>query len=105
MAQTDDAVLVQFGAGRAGVYQASISQEDLARRSAEALEKAMHAIEHMSERVVKTVRAMPHQMSEVEVEFGIVLTIEAGALISKAGADATINVKLTFQQEQEEKRS
>ena len=96
MSKTDEPILVQFELGP-GAYNVSKTQYDLAQKSAEALDKAMHTIQHMAERVVTTVQAMPKQMSQVEVEFGIVLTMEAGALISKAGAEATINVRLTFE--------
>jgi Trypsin-co-occurring domain 1 len=88
-------VLVDFQLGP-GVYDVSLSPADIAQKSVEALNQAMHVIQHMAYRVVTTVRTMPERPSEIEVTFGIVLNMEAGALISKAGAEATINVKLTF---------
>jgi len=36
---------------------------------------------------------------EVQVEFGVKLDVEAGALIAKTGVEATINVTLTWERE------
>jgi hypothetical protein len=100
MPTVNEPILVQFELGP-GAYNVSNTPQDLVKKSTEALDKAMHTIQHMAERVVNTVQAMPQQISQVEVEFGIVFTMEAGALISKAGAEATIQVKLTFESKKE----
>lgn len=40
------------------------------------------------------------QVNEVSASFGITLTAEAGVLLSKAGAEATFEVTVTFQRRQ-----
>lgn len=80
-----------------GAYEVSLSPQDIAQKSAEALDKAMDAIHHMAHHVAATIDGLPRRPKQVEVEFGIVLKAEVGALISKAGMDATINVKFTLE--------
>ena len=95
----DTPILVDFSLS-SGTYEVSrLSPQDRFQKSAEAVDKAMDTIRQMAHRVVSTMQTMPKGPSQVEVEFGIVLSVEAGALISKAGMDATINVKLTFESE------
>ena len=93
-------ILVDFPLS-AGAYDVSITPQDIAQKSVEALDKAMRTIQHMAQRVVTTVEQMPKKPRQVEVEFGVVLNMEAGALISKAGAEATINVRLVFESKEE----
>ena len=92
----DTPILVDFQPSP-GAYEVSLSPQDIAQKSAEALDKAMDTIHHMARRVMAAVDTLPKQPKKIEVEFGIVLNVEVGALISKAGAQSTINVKLTLE--------
>jgi len=92
---TEVPILIDFQLNP-GAYEVSLSPQDIAQKSTETLDKAMTTIQQMARRVISTIQTIPQQPSQIEVEFGIVLSMEAGALISKAGMDATINVKLTF---------
>ena len=89
-------ILVEF-APRPGVRQVSlaIGPEDLAGKSAKALDKAMDTIRHMAKRMTDTVDKIVDKPSKVELEFGLKLDAEAGALLSKVGGEANINVTLT----------
>ena len=88
-------VLVEFGV-EPGVQQTALSAKDLAKKSAEALDASMNTINQMARRVTSAVNALAKPPTEVEVAFGIQLKAEAGALIAKAAAGATLDVKLTW---------
>jgi hypothetical protein len=95
-------ILVEL-APRPGVVQVSLarlSAEELAALSAKALDSAMTTVQHMSERVSATIDGLAGNPDEVEVEFGLKLDVEGQALIAKAGAEAAINVTLTWKREE-----
>ncbi len=89
-------ILVEFEI-KPGLQQVSLSPADVVEKSAAALDSAMNTIHHMARRVTSTVDALAARPSLVEVSFGLKLEAEAGAFIAKAGAEASINVKLTWQ--------
>ncbi|MDJ0897953.1 MAG: CU044_2847 family protein [Xenococcus sp. MO_188.B8] len=72
------------------------SIEDLPQRSAEALNQAMGTIRTMARRTMETIDTLANKPSEVEVEFGIKIIGEAGAIISKVGGEGNITVKLKW---------
>ncbi|MFF4233587.1 CU044_2847 family protein [Streptomyces sp. NPDC001820] len=88
-------VLVDF-APTPGLRQVATSPADLARRSESAVDAAMGTIRSMARRVEAAVDALPHRPDQVEVEFGITLDAESGALIAKASAGASLTVRLTW---------
>ena len=92
----DTPILVEF-APRPGVRQVSLSPDDLAEKSAQALDRAMDTIRQMAQRVSALRVTLPDEFTQVELEFGLKLEAEAGALISKVGAEASINVTLTWE--------
>jgi len=91
----DVPLLVEFELSP-GAYEVSISPEDLAKKSAEAIDHAMHTIRRMAQHVMDMIDTLPRRPTQVEVDFGIVLNSEANALIAKAGVGATLNVKLVL---------
>ena len=70
--------------------------EEVAARSEKALAQAMNQIIDMASRINSLQEKMPKDFSQVEVEFGINFNWEVGALLAKAGAEANINVTLTW---------
>jgi hypothetical protein len=102
MLETSDiTILVEFP-DRPGVRQASIwnlSKEELAAKSREALDKAMNLIENMAQRASQLKDRIPDNFTQAEIEFGVKLDYEAGALLAKAGAEGSITVKLTWERE------
>lgn len=92
----DTPILVEF-APRPGVQKVSLSPADLAEKSGEALDRAMSTIHQMARRVSALRAALPDEFTQVELEFGIKLDAEAGALLSKVGGEASINVTLTWE--------
>lgn len=103
-------ILVEFEPMRqTGVRQVSRGPggipEELAEKSARALDSAMGTIKAMAHRVTDTVRdiKVAERPTEVSVEFGLKLDAEAGAYIAKAGTEAGFKVTLTWERKDEEK--
>lgn len=90
-------VLVDFARPVGTVKQVSLSPVDLAEKSAVALDTAMETIKVMAHRVFDAVDALANRPAQVEVEFGIKLEAEAGALVARTAAEASINVTLTWE--------
>ena len=74
-----------------------LSAADLAKRSAEVVEAAMGTIKAMAQRVGALHNEMPNEFTRIEIDFGIKLDAEAGALLAKAGGEASLNVTLTWE--------
>lgn len=92
---THQPILVEFEAR--GVQPVSRDDARLVERSQQALDSAMDTIQAMGERVVSTITDMgPRAPKEVEVEFGITLSAEAGALVAKVATEAAFTVKLKW---------
>ena len=101
-------VLVDFGTrgsmtlsdvgGTLGVEQL----ENLTAKSQRAINSAMTTIHSMSQRVTATIKAMPavERPSVIELEFGLKLDADAGALITRVGAEASFAVKLVWEREE-----
>ena len=89
-------ILFEFSILPGGEEVSRPSVDDLSQRSAEALNQAMGTIKTMARRTLETIDTLANKPTEVEVEFGIKLTVEAGAVISKAGGEGNITVKLKW---------
>lgn len=85
-----------------GLKSVALTPQDLAQRSAEALNSAMHTIQHMANRVMDTIDTLANHPSNVEVEFGLKLDTAGHAIIASAGAECTINIKLTWERKEAE---
>ena len=105
----DFEILVDFGndsgAGYRGAVKGLQPVANLAERGEEviewsrnALDGAMGTIRGMAKKTVATIEQMKisERPNKVEVSFGITLKAEAGALLTKAGADAEITVTLVW---------
>lgn len=88
-------IIVEFPP-QTGVRQVARTPADLAKASAEALDKAMDTIRAMATRTKETVDSLDCRPDDIEVTFGIKLTAEAGAIISKVGGEAALQVKLAW---------
>jgi len=73
--------------------------DDVEKKSAEALNSAMNAIHHMATYIVATMNSVSESTrpSKVESTFGLKLTSEGNAVLTKAGLEANINVTLTWE--------
>ena len=99
MTEEQDIILVDLSSASGIRGVARPSAADLAEKSAELVEKAMCTIRGMAKKVVETVESIKvsERPTKVEVEFGIKLDAEAGALLSKVSAETSMNVTLTWE--------
>lgn len=81
-----------------GAYDVGII-EDLEEKSAKALNSAMNTIHQMATYIVATMDSVSESTrpSKVESKFGLKLTNEGNALITKASLEANIEVTLTWE--------
>lgn len=82
-----------------GAQKVSFTSKDIEQKSIEALNSAMNTIHQMSTYVVDTMNSISESTrpSKVEAAFGLKLTTEGNALITKGGLEANINVTLTWE--------
>jgi hypothetical protein len=101
-ANTQTTILVEF-TPRPGLRQVSLSREDVAQKSAQALDKALSTIREMGQRVTDTIKSInvADRPSKVELEFGLKFDAELGAVVAKASAEAGFKVVLTWEQDKE----
>jgi len=81
---------------------AAIKPDETTTTSAKALDSSMDTIAYMAKQVTSTVDSMDKaRPNEVTVKFGIKFDARAGAIIAKAGIEASMNVELKWQDEKE----
>lgn len=88
-------ILVEF-TPRPGLEEVSLSPADLAKKSAEALDSAMGIIRQMAQLMCSTIDKITELPTQVEMQFGLKLDAQMGAMIAKAGIESSINVKLAW---------
>jgi butyrate kinase len=97
-------VLIEWPGAQPGVVKASRGErlKVMQEQSQKALNLAMGTIRAMAYRVAKTIGQLEDMArpDEAEVEFGITLDAEAGAMLAKASTGAQIKVKLKWTIEQ-----
>jgi hypothetical protein len=100
----EDEILVEFAPlQRPGVRQVSsfsVRPEDMAGKSARALDKAMSTIKQMGNRVTKAIKSIDavDRPNKVELEFGLSLDADLGAYVAKVSTEAGFKVVLTWEQ-------
>ena len=96
------AILIEFP-NEGGLVQASLSDnvEEWLKKSNEALDRAMTTIVGMAHRASQLRDRIPAEFTQAEIEFGVKLDYEAGALLAKAGVEGSISVKLTWERKKE----
>jgi len=93
----DEPVIIVEFAPSAGMRSVSLTPADIAKESAKALDKAMLTIRQMAQKTMATIDTLSNKPSEVELEFGIKLNTEAGAIIAKTSGEASLKVKLLWE--------
>lgn len=96
----DAPVLVEF-TPRPGLQQVSRSPAETAEQAAMALDSAMNSIYNMARRTTATIEALVEKPTEFQLSFGLKLDAEVGAVIAKAGMEASITVTMTWETEEE----
>ena len=100
----EDEILVEFAflqvPGMRRVSSFSVKPEDMAGKSARALNKAMSTIKQMGNRVTETIRSIEvvDRPNKVELEFGLKLDAELGAYVAQVSTEAGFKVVLTWEQ-------
>lgn len=96
-------ILVDFAPAPGVRGVARISPEELVEKSKVAVDVAMSTMQSMANKAVTAIKKIKvsERPDKVELEFGIKLDAEAGALVAKAGAEAAIKVTMTWEQKKE----
>lgn len=89
------AIIVEFPK-RAGVAEVSLTTGDLIAKSQAALTKTTEAIKEIALRVTAGLEDLVVRPQEIEVTFGLKFDAEAGVVVSKAGVEASVEVKLVW---------
>jgi hypothetical protein len=101
----DDVILVEWsvrpGTENVGIFDRK-SKEN-AKKSSKALDTAMSTIKKMAKRIKKLNDSVPIEFSQIEIDFGIALDYEVGAVLASTTTKASINVKLTWDRKEPKK--
>jgi|SRR6267378_7091025 len=90
-------ILVEF-APRPGLHQVALTPADIVEKSAQAVDRAMVTVSALAKKFCATVDSLAVRPTDVTLEFGLKLDIEAGALIARTGVEANMNVTLSWSQ-------
>ena len=97
--EIDDDILVEWierpGSEQVGFFDRK-NRKANAARSKKAMDGAMNTIKKMAQRVKKMNDDLPMEFSQIEINFGIALDYEVGAILSKSSTQASIGVKLVW---------
>jgi len=87
----------------AGVRSVSVSTTDMLEKSKEAIDHAMKSMQGMAKKTVRAIKKIPisERPHTVEVSFGLKLTAEGNAVVVKGGMEAAINIKMTWNRQEE----
>ena len=100
----EDEILVEFAPlqmpGVRQVSRVALGPEEMAGKSALALDKAMSTIRQMGNRVTQTIKSIEvvDRPNKVELEFGLKLDAELGAYVAQVSTEAGFKVVLTWEQ-------
>jgi predicted RNase H-like HicB family nuclease len=92
-------LLVEFPSAL-GVVEAALTPAELVQRSSEALDAASATIREMARKFGQELADMPIKPRELQMEFGVKLTVEAGAFVAKAGGEGALTVRMTWSTDQ-----
>ena len=101
----DYPILVDFAPAPGVRGVARISKEDLVEKSKIAVDVAMSTMQSMANKAVAAIKKIKvsERPDKVELEFGLTLDAEAGALVAKVGTEAAIKVTMSWEKKKEEK--
>ena len=97
----DDYILVDFD--ESGVQSMSFGPTDIIAKSEEAIDRAMGTVRSMAAKAMASIQAIKvsERPTTFQVEFGIKLDAEAGAMVAKVGSEASITVTMTWEHKDE----
>jgi hypothetical protein len=91
----DDVVLVEVEADGPEISPVSRGG-DVIRSAATSLDDALRQVRKAASTALANFREMDVRPDEVQVEFGVKLTAQAGAVIAKTGVEGHLKIKLTW---------
>ncbi|MBP2400940.1 CU044_2847 family protein [Streptomyces syringium] len=91
-------IMVEVDADEPGIARAS-RVGDLITSTAESFEAALEHVRRAADAALSGFRNMEARPDEVQIQFGVRLNAEAGAVIAKTGADGHLKVSLTWRRE------
>lgn len=76
-----------------------VSRGDIIERSQQTLEKSLEKVRPAAQYIIEKLRSLHDSPDEVEVQFGINLSAETGAVLAAAGISANYSIKLKWVKE------
>lgn len=97
--ENDFNILIEFPERRGlrSPSTSSLSREELAERSGQALDTAVQLITAVAEHVSSLRSTLPEDVAGAEIEFGVKLDVDLGAVLSGNQGDGSLRIKLTWQ--------
>jgi len=89
-------VLVQVEDSAAGPTTRGIGAQSITTRASQTFEEAISRVRPAAEAIVDQLRSLSAAPDEVQVEFGLTLSAQAGAFVAAAGTEANFKVSLTW---------
>ena len=93
-------ILVEVDAPQeAGMVKAARGGE-VVQRAQQTFEAALDKVRPAAAAIIKKLRTLHDPPDEIEVEFGLKMSAEAGAVVASAGVEANYKVTLTWKREE-----
>jgi Trypsin-co-occurring domain 1 len=89
-------IFVQVEDSAAGPVTRGIGGQSITIRASQTFEDAISRVRPAAEAVVAQLRSLASAPDEVEIEFGLALSAEAGAFIAAASTEANFKISLTW---------
>lgn len=104
--ENGNSILVEVDepAPEGGVVRAARPGE-IAVKAGQTFESALERVKSAAVAIIAKLRGLADPPDEVEVEFGIKLSADAGAFVASTGAEANYTVTLTWKRPEEKKKN
>lgn len=76
---------------------------EVVQRAQQTFEAALEKVRPAAQAIIRKLRALHDPPDEIEVEFGLKMSAEAGAIVAAGGVEANYKVTLTWKREAKEK--
>ena len=92
-------VEVDEAEGLGGVVRASRVVDDTIQKAGQTFEAALDKVKPAAAAIIAKLRSLHDAPDEVEVQFGLKLSADAGAFVASAGVEANYTVTLKWKKE------
>ncbi|HHS97503.1 MAG TPA: hypothetical protein ENK08_06330 [Chloroflexi bacterium] len=82
-----------------GTGMVPAARGEVVQRAQQTFEAALEKVRPAAQAIIKKLRALHDPPDEIEVEFGLKMSAEAGAVIAATGVEANYKVTLTWKRE------